>query len=94
MQLTKLDCGATAVTDLSPLKGMKLEVLSVNATGVSDLSPLAGMPLKTLLCDFQPERDAAILQSIKTLETINNKPAAEFWKDLDTPPQDGFQARP
>jgi hypothetical protein len=38
------------------------------------------MPLKALECDFKPERDAALLRSIKTLEKINDKPAAEFWK--------------
>jgi len=41
------------------------------------------MPLKELWCDFQPERDAEILRSIKTLETINGKPAAEFWKEVE-----------
>jgi hypothetical protein len=41
------------------------------------------MPLTKLLCDFRPERDAALLRSIKTLEKINEKPAAEFWKELD-----------
>jgi hypothetical protein len=41
------------------------------------------MPLTNLNCDFQPERDAAILRSIKTLEQINAKPAAEFWKEVD-----------
>ena len=50
---------------------------------VADLSPLKGMPLKLLTCDFKPERDAEILRSIKTLETINGKPAEEFWKDVD-----------
>jgi len=45
------------------------------------LSPLNGMPLKSLHLDFKPERDAEILRSIKTLEQINGKPAAEFWKD-------------
>jgi hypothetical protein len=39
------------------------------------------MPLKTLHCDFKPERDADALRSFKTLEQINGKPAAEFWKD-------------
>ncbi len=41
------------------------------------------MPLKELGCDFKPERDTEILRSIKTLETINGKPAAEFWKEVD-----------
>jgi hypothetical protein len=27
--------------------------------------------------------DTEILRSIKTLEKINNKPAAEFWKEVD-----------
>jgi hypothetical protein len=38
------------------------------------------MPLKTLVCDFRPERDAEILRSIKTLERINHKLAAELLK--------------
>ena len=54
---------------------------------MSDLSPLKGMPLKELGCDFKPERDAEILRSIKTLETINGKPAAEFWKEFEAPPK-------
>ena len=36
-----------------------------------------------MLIDFKPERDAEILRSIKTLETINDKPAAEFWKEVE-----------
>jgi hypothetical protein len=40
------------------------------------------MPLKELDCDFRPGRDTAILRSITTLEKINGKPAAEFWKDV------------
>ena len=43
----------------------------------------AGMPLVDLHCDFKPDRDAEILRSIKTLEGINYKPAAEFWKDVE-----------
>jgi hypothetical protein len=42
------------------------------------------MPLEEIRCDFKPERDADILRSIKTLEKINDKPAAEFWKEADT----------
>jgi hypothetical protein len=41
------------------------------------------MPLTILFCDFEPERDAEILRSIKTLETINDKPATKFWKEVD-----------
>jgi hypothetical protein len=40
------------------------------------------MPLKDLYLDFGPDRDADILRSIKTLETISLKPAAEFWEEV------------
>jgi len=71
------------VSDLSPLKDMQLTDLHCDSTKVTDLSPLKGMPLKELWCDFKPERDAEILRSIKTLEKINDKPAADFWKEVD-----------
>ena len=60
---------------------MPLETLNVRGTKVEDLSPLEGLPLKSIWCDYKPDRDARILRSIKTLETINDKPAAEFWKE-------------
>jgi serine/threonine protein kinase len=81
--LVSLDCASTSVSDLSSLKGMSLQSLSCRNTKVSDLSPLQGMPLKALWCDFQPERDAKVVGSIKTLEKINDKPAKEFWKEVD-----------
>jgi hypothetical protein len=71
------------VSDLSSLRGLKLSSLHFWNTQVTDLSPLRGMPLKHLSCDFKPERDAALLRAIKTLETINRKPAADFWKEVD-----------
>jgi Leucine-rich repeat (LRR) protein len=83
MGLKRLTCPGTNVSNLSPLKGMELEFLNCAGAKVSDLSPLKGMPLKDLHCDFKPERDAAILRSIKTLETINGQAAAEFWKAVD-----------
>ena len=52
-------------------------------TKVSDLSPLKDMPLKEIGCDFKPERDAELLRSLKTLETINGKPVAQFWKEVE-----------
>jgi hypothetical protein len=60
-----------------------LTVLSIDDTKVTDLSLLERMPLKELYCDFQYERDAKVLRSIKTLEKINSKSAAEFWKEVD-----------
>jgi hypothetical protein len=83
MKLGGLDCSDTPVADLAPLKDMPLTSLSCFGTRVSDLAPLKDLPLKTLRCDFKPERDAEILRSIETLETINLKPAREFWKAVD-----------
>ncbi len=83
MPLTAFQCAGTEVSDLSPLKDMRLTLLRCEQTKVRDLSLLRGMPLKELYCDFQPERDTEILRSIPTLETINYKPAKEFWKEVD-----------
>jgi Leucine-rich repeat (LRR) protein len=82
--LQSLYLNGTNVTDLSTLKDCKnLTRLRIDHTKVTDLSLLKGMPLKELTCDFRPDRDAEILRSVKTLETINGKPAAEFWTDLE-----------
>jgi len=83
MPLTYLDCTATPVASVAPLTGMKLNKLHIRYTKVADLSPLKGMPLTELACDFKLERDTEILRSIKTLEKINGKPAADFLKEVD-----------
>jgi hypothetical protein len=41
------------------------------------------MPLRDVLCDFQPKRDAEILRSIPTLETINGKPAKDILNEVN-----------
>ena len=87
--LINLDCGGTLVADLSPLKDMKLTAFRCDRTNVTDLSLLKGMPLKILYCDFVPQRDAELLRSIKTLETINGKDAKQFWKEVDAGPRSG-----
>jgi hypothetical protein len=71
------------VADLSPLEGMPLTKLYRDHTRVTDMSPLKDMPLKVLVCDFKAERDADVLRSIKTLQTINGKPAKQFWAAVD-----------
>ncbi|CAN5153252.1 hypothetical protein BH11PLA2_BH11PLA2_47090 [soil metagenome] len=84
--LTFLHLSWTSVGDagLAHFKDCKnLAMLELRGTRITDLSLLKGWPLKVIYCDFQPERDAEILRSIKTLETINGKPAAEFWKDAE-----------
>jgi hypothetical protein len=50
---------------------------------MADLSYLRGMALKEIHLDFKPFRDTELLHSIKTLKTINGKPAAEFWKEVE-----------
>lgn len=85
-QQTWLGLSNTQIDDagLAHINGCKLlALLELAGTNVTDLSLLKGIPLKTLTCDFQPDRDAEILRSIKTLETINGKPAAEFWKVVE-----------
>jgi hypothetical protein len=80
LRLTGLNCSKTQVADLAPLKRMPLSLLNCQATQVSDFSALADMPLKILWLDYKPKRDMEILRSIKSLETINDKAAADFIK--------------
>jgi hypothetical protein len=85
-KLTYLYLGVTQVSDvgLAYFKNCKkLTYLDLSGTKVSDLTPLQGLPLKDLRCDFKAERDAKILRSLPTLETINGKPAKEFWAEVD-----------
>jgi Leucine-rich repeat (LRR) protein len=79
--LSVAHCGR--VTDLSPLKGMPLQVLWWFGSAVSDLSPLKGMPLKEIYGNIERERDGEFLRSFTTLEKINGKSAADFWKETD-----------
>src|SRR5262245_35923372 len=83
MRLRQLWLVNTLVSDLSPLRGMPLTVLYLGGTEVTDFTPLKGMPLTTIALDFRAERDAKVLRSLTTLQTINNKSAADFWKDVD-----------
>ncbi len=88
LHLSHLNCCFAPVADLKPLQGMPLTILNIRDTRVTDLTPLKDLPLKELSCSFEPKRDTAILRSIKTLEKINGKPAADFWKEVDGKPPD------
>src|SRR5262249_33598872 len=57
--------------------------LDYSGVHVADVSVLKGLPLKNVRCGFKPQRDAPALRGISSLETIDGKPAAEFWKDED-----------
>jgi hypothetical protein len=76
--------GGLQVSDLSPLRGMDtLTIFKFRGKGLNDISPLADLPLEQLVVPFVYDRDAEILRSIKTLETINDMPVAEFWKQFE-----------
>jgi hypothetical protein len=83
--LSILRCAGSApgkgkLTDLSPLKGLKLTRLQCQWNPTQDLSPLLDMPLETLLCNCKNERDVHLLRTIKTLKRINRVPANVFWQ--------------
>ena len=82
MPLQALECHRTEVTSIEPLAGMnQLVALNIHATRVKDLLPLKSVPgLKLLWCDYVPERDADLLRDVKSLERINDRPAAELLK--------------
>lgn len=83
MPLFVLWCNDTPLADLSPLEGMRLQWITVQNTKVSDLSPLKGMPLSQIYLDFEAKRDGDFLRSFTSLQKINTKPAADFWKKVD-----------
>ncbi len=67
--LKKLACMGNAgkkegLSDLSPLKGMRLVKLTCRATHVSDLSPLRGMQLEYFDCGFSPVADLSPLKGM------------------------------
>jgi hypothetical protein len=82
MNLTHLWCRDTLVSDLNPLRGMKLTSLNCMYTPVQDFSPLQETPIKEIFCSIDRPNEVTrrSLQTLKTLERINGKPAAEFLK--------------
>lgn len=84
MPLKSLNLFNCPARDLSPLKGMPLEELIIHTFDkVEDLTPIQSLPLKAISCVNKTERDVALLRSLKTVNKINSKPVAEFWKELD-----------
>jgi len=87
MRLSYLDVASTDVSDVSPLRGMPLRHLDISAWGkakITDLRPLEGMRLEHLR--FKPsqvERGIEVIRAMKSLRTINDKPAEEFWREYD-----------
>ncbi len=63
-----LACGGSwdkrKLSDLSPLRGLKLTFLNCSFSLVSDLSPLAGMPLVELWCNQTPVSSLSALKGM------------------------------
>jgi serine/threonine protein kinase len=75
------------VSDLTPLKGMSLQILSGSSYHLSDFSVIKDMPLRYLGLVFNPALHTDLLRSLKTLDTVNDKPIAEFWKEVEATAQ-------
>jgi tRNA A-37 threonylcarbamoyl transferase component Bud32 len=80
--LRRLLLDSTSASDLQPLRGLGLKELSIHNIPAKDLSPLKELALKSLRLDYRADR-AEFVRSFKGLETINEKPAADFWKEVD-----------
>jgi hypothetical protein len=82
--LHSLTCAGTVevpgkVTDLSPLRGLPLKMLSCPDNPVSDLSPLQGMPLEVLDCYRTQVKDLASLKGMPlTILYANRAPIADL----------------
>lgn len=80
------------MTDISPVRtfvGLRTLVSRGSAQGkgkLSDLTPIKDMALQHLYIDLNIKRDTELLRSAKTLKTINYKPAADFWDEVDRMP--------
>jgi Leucine-rich repeat (LRR) protein len=80
-RLHELRLEKMTITDLKPIRNVPLRKLSLKGSSVSDLSPLQSMPLKHLEMDYLSDHKE-LLRSLTELESINNQPVAEFWKEI------------
>lgn len=71
----------TQVKDLSPLRGMKLKKPAVLGSKVNDLSVIEGMPLEEMTFNPLSDEDQKRVRAIPTVRRINEKPAADYWKE-------------
>ena len=73
--VSSLSLDATAVTDLSPLRALKLKTLFARNTPLKDLSPLAGLPLESLWLSKSQVEDLSPLRDmpLKNLYLNNTK---------------------
>jgi Leucine-rich repeat (LRR) protein len=68
--LTVFSALSSSISDLAPLRGLRLKTLTVARTKVSDLSAVAGMPLEELLFDYTTVTDISPLRNITSLKRV------------------------
>ena len=62
---------------------MPLATLLLEGTKVEDLTPLEGMKLVEISLPPGTPKGLELLRKMKSIEKINDMPAAEFWKQHD-----------
>jgi len=63
---------------------MPLEQLTLrDCPKLHDLTPLADMKLKKIQLPPRITKGLDMIRAMKSLESINDQPAAEFWKKWD-----------
>jgi hypothetical protein len=62
---------------------MPLRELQIDGLALADLSPLKGLALIRITLDYKRERDRETLHGLNSLEQINGKPAADFWREVE-----------
>jgi len=78
MGIKTLNLRATKVKALWPLHGMPLKSLDLRGLEIDDLTPLRLCPLEEISFDAVRGANMPALREIKTLKTINGRPAAEL----------------
>lgn len=81
MPLEQLNIASSRVTDLTPLAGLPLKALHLEkCLDLHDLRPLKGLKLVEIQLPPQVTSGLEMLQNMTTLEKIDGKPAATFWR--------------
>jgi hypothetical protein len=84
--LATLAADPNAFKDIGMLKGMFLKSVNAMSWGnpeAWDFAPLKDMQLKAIVLRDILKEKAEVLRAIKTLEFINGKATADFWKEYD-----------
>jgi serine/threonine protein kinase len=79
----------SAVRDLTPLRNLS-NLNNFNCLGcpTHSLEPLSELPLKILHCNYQPERDEAVVRRMTNLTTVNNLPIQKLPRSVPKSPSD------